>query len=128
MSRSGPERHDESSATRLGRSVGRLRRKLRQSQPKAEKTARRALDAARPAAARAGQFVREHEDEIKQAGIAGARIAVNRATPPGFRPVVSAVDRELSKNSARKEQDRADQPEDRPEERTRGADAKADIL
>ncbi len=123
-----PERHDESPATRLGHSVGRLRRKLRQSQPRAEKTARGAIDAARPAAERAGQFLQEHEDEIKRAGAAGARIVVNRAAPPALRPVVSAMDRELFKNAAKQKQDDADHPDGPPDERAHSAGANDDIV
>lgn len=115
MSVNKRKRSGDSAATRLGRGVAGLRRNLRRSQPQAEKAARAAVEAARPAAERALRFVQEHEDEIKQVGAAGARIVVNRATPPALRPVVSAVERELSRDAGTPEQDQPGRPEPKPE-------------
>ena len=67
----------EEMAARIGRSLGRFARAARKAaqaqQPEAERLAQQAIEAARPAAERAGQFVREHETEIKQLGGAAAR-------------------------------------------------------
>jgi len=87
----------DSAATRLGRGAGRLRRRIRKAQPGAEKAVQAAARAAAPAAGKAMEFVREHEDELKRAGAAGARALARRATPPVLRPVISAMESELGR-------------------------------
>ena len=93
----------EEMAARIGRSLGRFARAARKAaqaqQPEAERLTQQAIEAARPAAERAGQFVREHETEIKQLGGAAARTAAYRAAPAPLRPVVSAVTAELLRDS-----------------------------
>ena len=93
----------EEAAARIGRSLGRFARAARKvaraQQPEAERLAQQAVAAARPVAARASQFVREHEAEIKQLGGSAARAAAYRAAPAPLRPVVSAVTDELLRDS-----------------------------
>jgi hypothetical protein len=100
MASTDSERNQESAATRLGRRASRLRRRLRKSEPEVKKATAKAIEAARPAVERARQFAQEHEDEIKQAGVVGAQIAINQAAPPVVRTIVSAVEQELGKDPA----------------------------
>ncbi len=107
----------EDTAANIGRSLGRLARRAHQaaldSQPDAERLARRAvwvardaagtarpeaeriaqqaIEASRPAAARAARYAREHEDEIRRAGgLAGEALAW-RVLPRPLRPFLSGA-------------------------------------
>jgi hypothetical protein len=90
----------------VGGILGRFARRARavggqaaaEARPEAERLARQAraaAEAARPHVERAGRdaarYVREHDQEIKDAATAGARIAAMRAVPVPFRPVVDAL-------------------------------------
>ncbi len=93
-------RNDEI-ARKLGKSVGRFRKAARAAaksmQPEAERLARQA----RPAAARASQFVRDHEGEIRRVAGTSARMAAYRSAPPMLRPVIVTVAEEISRGSSR---------------------------
>ena len=107
----------EDAAARIGRSLGKLARKahdaaldaqpeaelyarraarvaretVEAARPEAERVAREAIEASRPAAERAAQYVREHEDEIRQAGsVAGEAIAW-KVLPRPLRPFLSGA-------------------------------------
>ncbi len=115
-----PERQhppDEDAAARFGRSLGKLARKahdaaldaqpeaelharraariardaVEAARPEAERLAREAIEASRPAAERAAKYVREHEDEIRQAGsVAGEAIAW-KVLPRPLRPFLGGA-------------------------------------
>lgn len=118
MPSSESARRIEHLAARLGRGVGRIRGKLRRSRPDAKTAALGAIEAARPSAERARQFVKEHEEEIKRAGAMGAGILANRAAPPVLRPVVSALSHDLSKKGAKREPVDAGELDGEPDDRT----------
>ena len=112
----GP-RAGEDAAARAGRSLGRFVRRAHDAaldaqpeagqyarraakiaretvdaaRPEAERLAREALEASRPAAERAAQYVREHEDEIRQAGSLAGEAIVWRALPGPLRPLLGGA-------------------------------------
>lgn len=109
----GQESSTHELAENVGRSLGRLARtaraRARAAQPEAERLARQARDAAeaamphvrragREAAARAGQFVRENQDDIRRATTTGAGLAAGRS--PVLRPVIFAVADEVTRKVA----------------------------
>jgi len=110
-----PEQATESTgAESFGRSLGRLARSARAAaraaQPEAERLARQALEAgeaavphvkraSRAAAERAGQFVRDNNDDIQRAAATGASLAAGRSGPI-LRPVILAVADEVNRKVA----------------------------
>jgi hypothetical protein len=109
---------DLSPSERAGRAAGRSARRLakaaRGAQPEAERRARAAAEATRPLLDGTRRFVREHEDELKSAGAAGARLAASRAAPPILRPAVQVVTDDLASRTTRKREG-AERAEDRRE-------------
>ncbi len=118
----------EDVAARAGRSLGRLVRKahnaaldaqpeaeeyarratkiardaVESARPEAERLAQQAVEASRPAVEGAAKYVREHEDEIRQAGSLAGETLITRAAPLPLRPFVSgAVRRFLRGKSAK---------------------------
>lgn len=111
-------------AKRLGRSAGKFakaaRSAARRAQPEVERVARQARPEAerlarqaKPAVERAGRFVREHDDEIRQATSTSARMVVNRSTHPLLRPFASMVVDGFARGSKGKQaEERSDTPEE----------------
>ncbi|MFA7249018.1 MAG: L-2-amino-thiazoline-4-carboxylic acid hydrolase [Dehalococcoidia bacterium] len=102
---SGTERFEQQAA-RVGGALGRIARNLAdRAKPEAERRARQAraaAEAARPHVERAAQqardYVQTHDEQIKHAAEAGARMAADRVIPPALRPIVNAAEQELRRH------------------------------
>lgn len=81
----------------LGKSAARISKAARASAPRAGELARQSRQNAQPYLAQAVRFLRDHEDELKQAGATGARVVAARSAPPLLQPVVGAVVNELTR-------------------------------
>lgn len=108
---------DHAAAAQIGRTLGKLVRKahdaaleaqpevelharraakiaketVEAARPEAERIAHDAIEAARPAAEQAAKYVREHEDEIRQAGSVAGEAIVWRVLPRPLRPFLSGT-------------------------------------